>query len=86
MDTYEHVIRHVADLPSGPAVGAVFDFDGTIIDGFSAFIFLREQLKKGHISPLDVVEIMATIDNYKLGMVGFSGLMDVGAKILSGVD
>jgi putative phosphoserine phosphatase/1-acylglycerol-3-phosphate O-acyltransferase len=86
MDTYEHVIRHVADLPSGPEVGAVFDFDGTIIDGFSAFIFLREQLKKGHISPLDVVEIMATIANYKLGMVGFSGLMDVGAKILSGVD
>ena len=37
----------------------IFDFDGTIIAGFSATVFIREQLRRGDLSPRDFVELMS---------------------------
>lgn len=85
MENYDHVTRHIQSLPKGPKIGAFFDFDGTVIDGYSAFTFLREQVKKGVVSPLGLVEIISSMVNYKLGMVDFSGLMSVGARVMEGI-
>jgi putative phosphoserine phosphatase/1-acylglycerol-3-phosphate O-acyltransferase len=85
MESYSHVVRHVEAMPSGSSIGAFFDFDGTVINGYSAFIFLREQLRKGYMKPIEFVEIVATLINHSMGAIGFSGLMDVGAKVLRGV-
>lgn len=85
MENYDHVTRHIQSLPKGPKVGAFFDFDGTVIDGYSAFTFLREQVKKGIVSPLGLAEIISSMVNYKLGMLDFDGLMRVGAGVMAGV-
>lgn len=48
------LIADVAAGPQGPSVGAFFDFDGTLIDGFSLGAFARHHLRSGHVTPADV--------------------------------
>ena len=35
----------------GPETAAIFDFDGTIIAGFSATVFLQDALTRGELKP-----------------------------------
>ena len=86
MEQYHHVTQHISSISKGSEIGAFFDFDGTIIEGYSAFIFIREQVKKGHISPRGFVETVAALVNHQIGTLDFSGLLDVGAQVLEGVD
>ena len=39
------LVDEVEQSPAGPQVGAFFDFDGTLIDGYSAVVYFRERLK-----------------------------------------
>ena len=42
--------RLIADVdagPEGPEIGAFFDFDGTLIDGYSLGAFARHHLRAG---------------------------------------
>ena len=41
---HQDVVAEILDLPDGPEIGAFFDFDGTIISGYSAVAFFQEQL------------------------------------------
>ncbi len=47
------LLADVADGPQGPLVGAFFDFDGTLIDGYSLGAFARHHVRSGHVHPLD---------------------------------
>jgi HAD superfamily hydrolase (TIGR01490 family) len=40
--------------PQGPDIGAFFDFDGTLIDGYSLGTFARHHLRSGDVTPGDV--------------------------------
>lgn len=40
--------------PQGPQVGAFFDFDGTLIDGYSLGTFARHHVRSGHVTPVDL--------------------------------
>jgi putative phosphoserine phosphatase / 1-acylglycerol-3-phosphate O-acyltransferase len=44
--------------PSGPAVGAFFDFDGTVIDGYSARDFYRYRLRRFDIGPIEAAQTL----------------------------
>ena len=49
--------RLIADVeagPQGPEIGAFFDFDGTLIDGYSLGAFARHHLRSGHVTPVDI--------------------------------
>jgi len=51
----------VADVlagPAGPAVGAFFDFDGTVIDGYSAKDFYHYRLRSFDIGPLEAAQTL----------------------------
>jgi putative phosphoserine phosphatase/1-acylglycerol-3-phosphate O-acyltransferase len=82
---HEDVIRQIEAMEPGPQVGAFFDFDGTLISGFSALVFLREQLLAGHMSASDLAEVVATMAGLALGRIEFSAAMAVSARILRGV-
>lgn len=86
LNSYGHVVRHIKSSDSGAQIGAFFDFDGTIIDGFSAFIFLREQLRQGYLKPPQIAKVVMALANYKMGLIDFPGVIDVGAEILAGID
>lgn len=53
-------LRAVRDGPQGPEVGAFFDLDGTLVEGFTALAFLKDQLFRGEITPGHVVDIART--------------------------
>lgn len=45
MPNYSWLIDEIESSPAGPHVAAFFDFDGTLINGFSAITFFKERLK-----------------------------------------
>jgi len=85
MSRHQDVTKAVEMAPNGPSVGALFDFDGTLISGFSVFSFIKEQIKQAHLSPRELTELLAAISSYAVGQLGFSGLMGAAAQMLRGV-
>jgi len=82
---YQNVIADIEKLPDGPEIGALFDFDGTIISGYSAIAFFQEQLKRGHMSPRDFVELLSVMGSFGVGILGFPALMLAASQFLRGV-
>ena len=50
MADIEWLIEQIENSPEGPQVGAFFDFDGTLIAGYSAAAFFKYRLRRGEIS------------------------------------
>ncbi len=69
----------------GPQVAALFDFDGTIIAGYSATGVLQEKFLRGQMSAGEIVGTVAAMAQYWRGWIGFSDLMTAGAKFMQGV-
>jgi HAD superfamily hydrolase (TIGR01490 family) len=44
--------------PSGAEIGAFFDFDGTVIHGYSGAVFLRHRLQRGQVNPLELARAL----------------------------
>ena len=58
MADIEWLIEQIETGPEGPHIGAFFDFDGTLIDGYSAAAFFKARLRKGDIG---LRELVATV-------------------------
>ena len=85
MTVHKDVIRNIERSPEGPRVGAFFDFDGTLIAGYSATVFLKAQLRRGDVSPTQFIEMLSAVAQFSLGGMGFSGLMSSAAQLMRGV-
>jgi len=86
MATIKSLLQDIEQAPEDPRVLAIFDFDGTLIAGYSATAFIREQLKRGDISRRDFLEIAAAMASFGLGNLGFSGMMAVNAQFMRGIE
>lgn len=75
----------VLNAPEGPHIGALFDFDGTIIAGYSATAMLWEKIKRREMSAEELVETANVMAQYSMGNMGFSGLMSSASKLMKGV-
>ncbi len=51
MASLTQLLEDIENSPEGPEVAAIFDFDGTLIAGYSAVAFIREQLRRGPSLP-----------------------------------
>jgi len=78
------LLQNIADADPGPKTCAVFDFDGTIISGYSATAFLKDQIARGEISPADLMQLTQAATRFGIGSLGFSALMAVHAQYLAG--
>jgi len=58
LNDHHRVLDEIAAGPGGPRVGAFFDFDGTLIAGYSAAIIAQEQLRRLEVSPVEVVDLL----------------------------
>ncbi|UOY01662.1 HAD-IB family hydrolase [Blastococcus sp. PRF04-17] len=56
----EQLLADVAAAPRGPRIGAFFDFDGTVIDGYSLAAFARHHLRSLHVTPADLGQLLLT--------------------------
>jgi len=81
----QNVVAEILKLPDGPEIGAFFDFDGTVISGYSAMAFIQEQFKRGTLSPSEVVELLAAMASFGMGNMGFSGMMIATSQFMRGV-
>ncbi len=85
MENHKSHLQDVLDAPEGPHIGALFDFDGTIIAGYSATAILWEKIKRREMTAEEVVETANVMAQYSTGNMGFSGLMSGAAKFMKGV-
>ena len=86
MASIKQLLKDIEASPDGPHIAAIFDFDGTIIAGYSATAFIREQIKRGDLSPREFVELMRAMSNFGLGNLGFSGMMAINAQFMRGIE
>ena len=82
---YQSHLQDVLDAPEGAHIAALFDFDGTIIAGYSATAMLWEKIKRREMTAEEVVETVNVMAQYSTGAMGFSGLMTGAAKFMKGV-
>jgi putative phosphoserine phosphatase/1-acylglycerol-3-phosphate O-acyltransferase len=82
--TIQSLLANIDATESGPHIAALFDFDGTIIAGYSATVFLRDALAQGELRGEELVELTRALSGFGLGTMGFSALMAVHAQYLAG--
>jgi len=85
LNIHREAVARVLDGEKGAHIGAFFDFDGTVISGYSVFSFLQEQMLDGLLYPNDVSAIVRAGANLKLGIASFEQLMGEAAAKLRGV-
>ena len=84
MTTPAEVIAGIRSGPTGPQIGAFFDLDGTLVQGYTAGTFWADRIKKGEVSPVEFTKtIVAALDGTlfggdiarfgELGLAGFAG-------------
>jgi putative phosphoserine phosphatase/1-acylglycerol-3-phosphate O-acyltransferase len=58
MATLPELVAEIHAAPRGPRVAAYFDYDGTVIDGFSASAFYRQRIRALEIGPLELARTL----------------------------
>lgn len=85
MATQKQLLKAIDEMPNGPKIAAIFDFDGTLIAGYSATVFIKEQLKRGDLSARDFLELATAMTSFGIGSLGFSGMMLITSQFLRGI-
>ena len=80
MADIEWLIEQIENSPGGPEIGAFFDFDGTLIDGYSAAAFFKYRLRRGEISVSEVVKTVREGINVERRGHDVSEMMRVGIQ------
>ena len=66
---HANLTREVRSGPAGAKVGAFFDVDRTLLAGFSAAAFVREQLFSGRVGANELAEMTLGALGYALGQL-----------------
>lgn len=80
------LLEQIASAPAGPEICALFDFDGTVIAGYSATVFIREQLRRGDITVRDLIELTSAMSQFGMGRLGFSAMMAATTQFMRGIE
>ena len=80
----EQLIADVEAGPTGPHVGAFFDFDGTLIDGCSLGAFARHHLRSRHFTPADRGRMLLIGLRGVAGAAGFERCFLLGLRSWAG--
>lgn len=77
-------LAQIEESPRGSRTAAFFDFDGTIIDGYSALPLMQERLRRRHIGPSEGAALLGLAVRGALGNGSFNDLMTVGVRAMAG--
>src|SRR5256885_7273305 len=80
----ETLVRRVERAPAGPGVAAFFDYDGTVISGYSAAAFLRHRLRTLDMGPLELARLLATSSRGVNDADAFAGLLEMSLRAWRG--
>ena len=84
MNVERDPLTHIASGPSGPAVGAFFDCDGTLVAGFTAVAHAGDRIRRGQARVGEVLGVLEASLRYKLGRMQFERLLVRAAGYLRG--
>ncbi len=84
MPDIDRLLAAVAEGPQGPEVGAFFDFDGTLIHGYSAALYFRERLASRSVSPQELIGTLIEVFNMQQRGHDVTRLVGVGLGALRG--
>jgi len=77
-------VAQIAESPPGPAVGAFFDLDGTLVAGFTATAHASDRIKRRQARIGEVLGVVEASVRYKLGRMRFERLLVRAAGYLRG--
>ena len=80
MTSVETLLEAIRTGPEGPRVGAIFDFDGTIIEGYSARALYARRLRDFEVGPDELLQIALATTRGPLDEDGFSALLETGIR------
>jgi HAD superfamily hydrolase (TIGR01490 family) len=79
MSVITPLLREIEEGPSGPRVGAFFDFDGTLIAGYSATVFLRDSLLRREVGPDQLLQALLAGLEMRLRGADVTRLVEIAA-------
>lgn len=82
--TLDDLIDDIYDAGEGAHIAAFFDFDRTLIAGFSARAFLEEQLRSGQLSPREFGALVSAIVKYSAKRLSFSEFIAATSDVMRG--
>lgn len=85
MGKIDNYLKLIAATDDGPEIAALFDFDGTIIAGYSAMSLLQEKFKRREMGLEEIIETANVMAQYNMGGMSFSGLMTSAARFMKGM-
>ncbi|MFG1932795.1 HAD family hydrolase [Mycobacterium sp. NPDC048908] len=77
-------IAEIGAAPPGPQVGAFFDLDGTLVDGFTATAHASDRIKRRQARIGEVLGVIEASMRYRLGRMRFEHLLTRAAGYLRG--
>lgn len=81
------MVRHLAEIassPSGARVGAFFDLDGTLVDGFTATAHAGHRIRTREATLGEVLGVVEASVRYRIGRLEFERLVVRAAGYLRG--
>jgi len=85
MTLHAELTREIDEGPSGPHVAAFFDLDRTLVAGFSAAHFIREDVLAGRMSARHFAQTMLAATLFQMRQIEFSGFVTSTMERLRGV-
>jgi putative phosphoserine phosphatase/1-acylglycerol-3-phosphate O-acyltransferase len=82
----EPVAREILTAPAGPGIAAFFDFDGTLIDGYSALAFLSDRARRRDLPAAEGARLLRAGLDMRSGRADFERFMRVGTQAFRGHD
>jgi putative phosphoserine phosphatase / 1-acylglycerol-3-phosphate O-acyltransferase len=80
----ERLIEDVERGPQGPEVGAFFDFDGTLIAGYSAGAWYGDRLRHFQVGPAELARTLAAGADMSLNGADVTRFMEIGVGAWAG--
>jgi putative phosphoserine phosphatase/1-acylglycerol-3-phosphate O-acyltransferase len=77
MTTVADLLDEIEQAPEGPEVGAFFDFDGTLIAGYSAGVFYQDRIRRFELTPSELVRSVVALLDMGLRGADVSKLMEI---------
>jgi putative phosphoserine phosphatase / 1-acylglycerol-3-phosphate O-acyltransferase len=82
--TVIELLDTVKGAPRGRRTAAFFDFDGTMIDGYSAMAMMQHRWRRRQMSPLEVARLLMVGIEAGMGRADFERFMRVGVRAFRG--
>ena len=77
-------VTQIDASPSGPRIGAFFDLDGTLVDGFTATVHAGDRIRRRQARIGEVLGVIEASMRYRFGRMHFERLLVRAAGYLHG--